>query len=158
MRRGWKFFSIAMDHPIHRRMAAIVRACSGDLPAGTRSIVLSVLGPKADGLTRKQAYHLCERMLCSAMRHGFVRRLPARGASDTDRVSVTPFGRRVVFKESLYVATEEGRAFLGRHDKMLAMAGSSPELRGRRGGEARNRSRTVRRYIERMRTGRPTGI
>lgn len=137
MRRAWKFFSIAMDHPIHRRMAAIIRACSGDLPAGTRAVVVSVLGPRAEGLTRKQAYHLCERMLCSAMRRGYIRRLPARGVSDSDRVSVTPFGRRVVFKESLYVATDEGMAFLERHDKMLAMAGSDDGRSMARSGRSR---------------------
>ena len=154
MQRGWKFYSIAMDHPIHRRMAALVRACSGSEPCGTRGIVEAMLCGREASLTRKQAYHLCERLIGSAVSHGFVRRLPVRG------VSASVSRGRVVYKESLYMATDAGRFFLERHENMLRMAGSSPEERDalRRGGEARNRSRTLSRYERRMRTGVPDGL
>ena len=180
--RGWGFFSIAMDHPVHRRMASVIRACSGSRPAGTRSIVLAVLGPKADGLTRKQAFHLCERIIKSAVARGYIVRIPARGRSgskvDRPEFSVSSgkddnasgflcftalgrpraFSNPTVYKEDLYVATDEGRLFLDRHENMLRMKDAEIERRPLRGGEARNRKRVSERRERMMRTGLPTGL
>ena len=180
--KGWGFFSIAMDHPVHRRMAAVIRACSGSRPAGTRSIVLAVLGPRADGLTRKQAYHLCERILKSAIARGYILRIPARGRSGSkvDRPGsvVLPgktdnaggflsfpaqgrpraFSNPTVYKEDLYVATDEGRLFLDRHENMLRMQEADIERRPLRGGQTRNRKRVSARNERRMRTGLPPGL
>lgn len=159
MRRGRGFYTVAMDHPIHRRMATLIGACSGESPAGTRAIVLAVVGDRAESLTRKQAYHLVERLLSSAVRNGFVTRLPFRAPSDASSVSGRLSGRRgTVYKESLYVATDLGRMFAERHERYVSLAGRVPEERPglRRGGESRNRARTLARAKRELRTGVPS--
>lgn len=89
-----------------------------DEPTGTWQMTVAILGPRAYEVPVKAARHLAERMIVSAERHGFIRRLPVRSRSRSPSVLVW-----APLKENQYVATLKGRMFVMRHEAYARLTG-----------------------------------
>ena len=98
-------------------MAKLIRSMPEDEPIGTWKMTEALLGPRAYEVSVKSARHLTERLITSAERNGFIRRLPVRS------VSRSPQNSRPWLPENQYVATMEGRMFVLRHDMYFRLSG-----------------------------------
>jgi hypothetical protein len=125
MRKGQPFFSIAMPHPVHRRMTRMLRAfgADGEFARSRWELTCAVVGEeRALSLGWTKAKHLSERIIASAERNGFMRRLPVLTLAKYPTQDDRRHG------ELSYVITEDGLSFRERQDKYerWLSAGESP--------------------------------
>jgi hypothetical protein len=107
-RSGQGFFALPRRDYRHERMALLIRSMPEDRPVGSWGLVRILLHGREESLTVKQAKHLCERMIASAERNGFIRRLPVKAASKAP----IPDERLGLQRELQFVATEYGIIYL----------------------------------------------
>ena len=111
MRKGQPFFSIAMPHPVHRKMARMLEAFGrdGEHARSRWELTCAVLGKeKASSLGWTRAKHLTERIIGAGEKHRFIRRLPSLAFVKLPSEDPRRHG------ELSYVITEDGLAFRDR--------------------------------------------
>jgi len=109
MQKGQGFFSIPQAHRVQRRMSELLGIFTRERPVSVWEMTCAVLGEgRALSLGRRKATHLCERIVRSAERNSFIRRLPLRLPPGRGE----PVVKRGFNRALAYTITEEGELFL----------------------------------------------
>lgn len=151
MKKGQSFFSMAMPHPVHRRMARLLSSFGpyGELPRSRWELTCEVVGrERAESLGFKRAKHLSERIIGSAERFGFISRLPSR------RRTKYPAARDDRQHELVYCATPQGLAFRDRQLRFDAWYMDGMKIASRPGSDRGLARRWRKRKLGEMRRGR----
>lgn len=99
-------------------MAQLLSAIPVDTAVTTWTIVEHMVGKdRTLELGAKKSRHLCERMLKTAEREGFTRRMPVKAVSSVP-ATLSNKSDKAVHKELLWTITPDGIAFLTRYNRL----------------------------------------
>lgn len=153
--KGRGFFTFVSTHRLHARMAAMLKAFEdADHPA-TRFDLVRAMYPEAARSREesRKADHKSERMVKSALRNNFIRRLSIKTVS-TKPLNDESDRRR--HKESMYVLEPDGERYVYMYDKYMSSLGRKavPKLYERGPNYEANLRKVNRRRVLRSRRER----
>jgi hypothetical protein len=153
--RGKGFYTFVADSRLHGRMARVLRAFGGPDRPCPRFGIVSALYPEAASSVAEadKCKHNSERIIQSAMRNGFIRKLAIK--TNTTRPLTKESDHRRI-KESLYVLCPGGERYLAMYDKYMRSLSSErrPKLYERGPNYERNLRKVNMRRLRKSRRDR----